>query len=147
MTEKFTKERAQQFAENMLDAETSYPEVVALLKQQGFTQYEAEEISKPFFFTKIKKLVRKQKIISVVLLAVILTLIGLYIYGENENKNFAEMQMTKGKGVLNKDGTYTIIGHFESFDFIMKTAVWCAIGLAYTLIRLLLNYKTLKLYK
>lgn len=144
MSEEFSKEKAKKFVSEMIEANTSASDILKILIKKGFNQNEAEEIVIPFYHKKLKQTIKKQLTISIILAIAIVALISLYVYEENKNDSFAQMEIEKGNGILNKDGTYMVIGRFQNFDFLMKTAVLLFIGLAFTLFRLLINNKKLK---
>jgi hypothetical protein len=144
MSEKITIEKAQKFAENMFEGDSTFVDIKESLIRQGLNSIEAEEIIKPFFIKKLLKTIRRQKLISLVLVIVIAALVSLYLFGESKNNELAERQMAAGHASLNKDGSYIVIGDFQSYDFLMKAAVWCAIGLFFTCIRLFMNIRTVK---
>lgn len=144
MNEKITKEEAQKFAENMFEGDSTFEDIKDSLIGQGLNSIEAAEIIKPFFIIKLRKTIRRQKLISLILVIVIAALVSLYLFGESRNNEEVERQMAAGHAILNKDGSYIVIGYFQRYDFLMKTAAWCTIGLFFTCIRLFINIRTLK---
>lgn len=143
MSHNLTKEKAEKFAEEMFELGSTYPEIRQSLITQGHSASEAEQILQPLFFKNLEKSIRKQKILSTVLLVVIISLVTLYLYGNNQNKEKAMARIADGSAPLH-NGNYVVVGNFQNYEFLMKLAVWLTIALFFIVIRLLFNRRTLK---
>lgn len=150
MVEDFSKDKMQKLvniADSMFESGSSYGEIMTLLLKNGLTQYQATEIVKPIFLNKLQTTIKKQRNISIILTLAIIILVSLYFYGTRNNEAIALANIANNHLTPDKNGNYVVVSNnFRNYDFFMKVAVICALGLVFTLIRMLFNSKSLKEY-
>ena len=141
--EKPTLEKASKMTFNLIDSGSSSLQVKKILTDQGFSQFEIDQIIDPILENKYRKELKKSVWGTMIILLISFCCIALYYFFTNQNEKFAQDSIQNGTAVDLGNGQY-LVRENHSENILMKIGISLAITGMVGIIRTYIIWKKLK---